>query len=55
MTYFRPVKLKDGVAYSTFKGSNLITSIAYADGLIEIKEDETLKNKDDIVEVWVFD
>ncbi|WP_292461014.1 molybdopterin molybdotransferase MoeA [Methanothermococcus sp.] len=55
MTYYRPVKLKNGVAYPTFKGSNLITSIAYADGLIEIKEDETLKNKDDIVDVWVFD
>ena len=55
MTYFRPVKLKNGIAYPTFKGSNLITSIAYADGLIEIKEDEILKNKDDIVDVWVFD
>ena len=55
MTYFRPVKLKDGMAYPTFKGSNLITSIAYADGLIEIKEDETLKNKNDVVDVWVFE
>ena len=55
MTYYRPVKLKNGIAYPTFKGSNLITSIAYADGLIEIKEDEILKNKDDIVDVWVFD
>ena len=55
MTYYRPVKLKNGIAYPTFKGSNLITSIAYADGLIEIKEDEILKNKDDIVDVWVFE
>ncbi len=55
MTYFRPVKLKGSMAYPTFKGSNLITSIAYADGLIEIKEDEILKNKGDMVDVWLFD
>jgi len=39
---YLPVKLVDGVAYLTFKGSGLITSIAYADGLVAIGEDVTL-------------
>jgi molybdopterin biosynthesis enzyme len=32
----------DGVAYLTFKGSGLITSIAHADGLVAIEEDVML-------------
>ena len=39
---YLPVKLVDGVAYPTFKGSGLITSIAHADGLVAIEEDVTL-------------
>ena len=35
---YLPVKLVDGVAYLTFKGSDLITSIAHADGLVAIEE-----------------
>jgi molybdopterin biosynthesis enzyme len=37
-----PVKLVDGFAYLTFKGSGLITSITHADGLVAIEEDVTL-------------
>lgn len=39
---YLPVKLVDWVAYLTFKGSGLITSIAHADGLVAIEEDVTL-------------
>ena len=39
---YLPVKLVDGVAYPTFKGSGLITPIAHADGLVAIEEDVTL-------------
>jgi molybdopterin molybdotransferase len=52
MRQYLPVKLTDGVAYPTFKGSGLITSIALADGLVEIKENETLTQGE--VKVWVF-
>jgi molybdopterin biosynthesis enzyme len=40
--HYLPVKLADGVAYLTLKGSGLITSIAHADGLVAIGEDVTL-------------
>jgi len=52
MRRYLPVKLINGVAYPTFRGSGLITSIAHADGFVEIKEDETLTEGE--VEVWVF-
>jgi molybdopterin molybdotransferase len=52
MRRYLPVKLADGVAYPTFNGSGLITSIAYADGLAVIGEDETLTK--DEVDIWVF-
>ncbi|MEA1945081.1 MAG: molybdopterin molybdotransferase MoeA [Euryarchaeota archaeon] len=42
MRRYLPVKLVEGVAYPTFKGSGLITSIGYADGLVAIGENETL-------------
>ncbi|MCK4651837.1 MAG: hypothetical protein KAT13_01960, partial [Methanosarcinales archaeon] len=42
MRRYLPVKLVDGVAYQTFKGSSLITSIGYADGIVAIGEEETL-------------
>jgi molybdopterin molybdotransferase len=52
MRRYLPVKLVDGVAYPTFKGSSLITSIGYADGIVAIGEEETLTEGD--VGVWVF-
>jgi molybdopterin molybdotransferase len=42
MRRYLPVKLVDGVAYPTFKGSGLITSIGYADGIVVIGDRETL-------------
>ena len=53
MRRYLPVKLTDGVAYPTFRGSGLITSIAHADGFVEIKEDETSTEGE--VKVWVFE
>ena len=53
MRRYLPVKLAGGVAYPTFNGSGLITSIAYADGFVVIGEDETLTEGE--VDVWVFD
>ena len=52
MRRYLPVKLAGGVAYPTFNGSGLITSIAYADGFVVIGEDETLTEGE--VDVWVF-
>jgi molybdopterin molybdotransferase len=52
MRRYLPVKLADGVAYPTFNGSGLITSIAYADGFVVIGEDEMLTEGE--VDVWVF-
>jgi len=52
MRRYLPVKLAGGVAYPTFNGSGLITSIAYADGFVVIGEDETLTEGK--VDVWVF-
>jgi len=52
MRRYLPVKLSGGVAYPTFNGSGLITSIAYADGFVVIGEDETLTKGE--VDVWVF-
>ena len=52
MRRYLPVKLAGGVAYPTFNGSGLITSIAYADGFVVIGEDETLTEGQ--VEVGVF-
>ncbi len=42
MRRYLPVKLVDGVAYPTFRGSGLITSIGHADGIVAIGEVETL-------------
>jgi molybdopterin molybdotransferase len=52
MRRYLPVKLVDGVAYPTFKGSGLITSIGYADGIVAIGEEETLAEGE--VDVWVL-
>ena len=52
MRRYLPVKLAGGVAYPTFNGSGLITSIAYADGFVVIGEDETLTKGE--VDVWYF-
>jgi molybdopterin molybdotransferase len=52
MRRYLPVKLVDGVAYPTFKGSGLITSIGYADGIVAIGEAETLVEGE--VDVWVL-
>ena len=52
MRRYLPVKLVDGVAYPTFKGSGLITSIGYADGIVAIGEGETLVEGE--VDVWVL-
>ncbi|KAB3544659.1 MAG: molybdopterin molybdotransferase MoeA [ANME-2 cluster archaeon] len=52
MRRYLPVKLVDGVAYPTFKGSGLITSIGYADGIVAIGEAETLREGE--VDVWVL-
>jgi molybdopterin molybdotransferase len=52
MRRYLPVKLVDGVAYPTFKGSSLITSIGYADGIVAIGEEETLTEGE--VDVWVL-
>ena len=53
--YLRPVKLKNGIAYPIFKGSNILTSILDADGLAVIKEHELEKHEGEIVDVWLFD
>ncbi|AIJ06258.1 molybdenum cofactor synthesis domain protein [Methanocaldococcus bathoardescens] len=53
--YLRPVKLKNGIAYPTFKGSNILTSILDADGLAIIKENELEKNEGDIIDIWMLD
>jgi|GEM_PF-2616198 len=42
MRRYLPVKLVDWVAYPTFGGSSLITSIGHADGFVVIGEDEAL-------------
>ncbi|KAF5412835.1 MAG: hypothetical protein C5S47_00575 [Candidatus Methanogasteraceae archaeon] len=52
MRRYLPVKLVDGIAYPTFKGSGLITSIGYADGIVAIGEEETLAEGE--VDVWVL-
>ncbi len=52
MRRYLPVKLADGVAYPTFKGSGLITSIGYAEGMVVIGEEETLREGE--VDVWVL-
>jgi len=52
MRRYLPVKLVDGVAYPTFRGSGLITSIGYADGIVAIGEAEMLVEGD--VDVWVL-
>ncbi|PXF61913.1 MAG: molybdopterin molybdenumtransferase MoeA [Candidatus Methanogaster sp.] len=52
MRRYLPVKLVDGVAYPTFKGSSLITSIGCADGIVAIGEEETLTEGE--VDVWVL-
>jgi len=52
MRRYLPVKLVDGVAYPTFRGSGLITSIGYADGIVAIGEEETLAEGG--VDVWVL-
>jgi len=52
MRRYLPVRLVDGVAYPTFKGSSLITSIGYADGIVAIGEAETLREGE--VDVWVL-
>ena len=52
MRRYLPVKLVDGVAYPTFKGSGLITSIGYADGIVAIGEEEMLTEGE--VDVWVL-
>lgn len=52
MRRYLPVKLVDGVAYPTFKGSGRITSIGYADGMVVIGEEETLVEGE--VDVWVL-
>ncbi|AEF95879.1 molybdopterin molybdotransferase MoeA [Methanotorris igneus] len=53
--YLWPVKLKNGIAYPTFKGSNMLTSILNADGLSVIKEHELKKDEGDMVDVWIFE
>jgi len=52
MRRYLPVRLVEGVAYPTFKGSSLITSIGYADGIVAIGEEETLTDGE--VDVWVL-
>ena len=52
MRRYLPVKLVDGVAYPTFRGSSLITSIGHADGFVAIGEGETLTEGE--VEVQVL-
>jgi len=52
MRRYIPVKLADGVAYPTFKGSGRITSIGYADGMVVLGEAETLVEGE--VDVWVL-
>ncbi|MEA1909032.1 MAG: hypothetical protein U9N43_08410 [Euryarchaeota archaeon] len=52
MRRYLPVKLVDGVAYPTFRGSGLITSIGHADGIVAIGEEETLVDEE--VDVWVL-
>ncbi|MHA1304291.1 MAG: hypothetical protein ACTSPI_11390 [Candidatus Heimdallarchaeaceae archaeon] len=51
---FFTVKLKDGKAIPAFKGSSAITSIAWADGYIEIPYNVDLIEKDSEVEVTLF-
>ena len=53
--YLRPVKLKNGIAYPIFKGSNILTSILDADGLAVIKEHELEKCVGEMVDVWLFE
>ncbi len=48
---FLTVKLKDNKAYPVFKESGAITSMAEADGYIEIPANVDLLEKDDLVEV----
>ncbi|MEA1906189.1 MAG: molybdopterin molybdotransferase MoeA [Euryarchaeota archaeon] len=51
MRRYLPVKLVDGVAYPTFKGSSLITSIGHADGMVVIGEEETIRKGEVDVQV----
>ncbi|MBP2171814.1 molybdopterin molybdotransferase MoeA [Methanococcus voltae] len=52
-TVYMPVRIEDGVAYPTFEGSNMIKSVAYADGLVEITDDKKY-NKNELVDVWML-
>ncbi|MCS3901261.1 molybdopterin molybdotransferase MoeA [Methanococcus voltae] len=52
-TIYMPVKIENGVAYPTFEGSNMIKSVAYAEGLVEITDDKKY-DKDELVDVWMF-
>jgi molybdenum cofactor synthesis domain-containing protein len=48
-----PVKLTNGIAWPTFKGSGFITSISSADGWIEIKPGRSVSKGDQIeVAIW---
>jgi molybdenum cofactor synthesis domain-containing protein len=51
---FIPVKIENGKAIPIYKESGAITSIAYADGYIEIPENVNLIEKNEIVEVRLF-
>ena len=48
------VSLKDGIAMPAFKESGSITSMAWADGYIEIPFNVDLIDKDEDVEVTLF-
>ncbi|GAA0129189.1 molybdopterin-binding protein [Methanococcus maripaludis] len=50
--HYFPVKLKDGIAYPAFRGSNMITSIANADGLVDVSENEVKVRKN--VKIWLI-
>jgi len=51
---FHTVRLREGAAYTAFKGSGDITSLSQADGYIEIPADQSVVEEGAVVEVTLF-
>ncbi|RKY14145.1 MAG: molybdopterin molybdenumtransferase MoeA [Planctomycetota bacterium] len=51
---FLPVRLEGGKALPLLRGSSAITSLALADGFVEIDENTEVLGADDVVEVTLF-
>ena len=51
---FLPVRLEKGKAVPVLRGSSAITSLAFADGFVEIDENTEVLGAEDVVEITLF-